>query len=94
MINPLQGLGDLKKLRDTQQMLKKMAEEVKVEVNKHNVRVVMTGDQKIQELESNGQPDNDIKEAVNEAFKKSQEAMAKKMMQSGEMGGLGGLFGK
>ena len=48
-------------------------------------------DQKIKELSSNGQSDNDIKEAVNEAIKKSQEVAAKKLQQMG--GGLSGLLG-
>ena len=65
------------------------AEEVSVE--KHGVQILITGDQKIKSLESNGKSDNDIKDAVNEAIKKSQEVAARKLSQMG--GGLGGLLG-
>jgi DNA-binding protein YbaB len=40
---------------------------------------------------SNGKSDNDVKDAINEAIKKSQEAAARKLQQMG--GGLGGLLG-
>ena len=65
------------------------AEELTVE--KNGVTIVITGDQKIKSLDSNERSDNDIKEAVNEAIKKSQEIAAKKLQQMG--GGLGGLLG-
>ena len=66
------------------------AEEIQVE--KNGVTVLITGDQKIKSLSSNGRSDNDILEAVNEAVKKSQEIAAKKLQQMG--GGLGGLLGQ
>ncbi len=91
MMNPLQQLGDLKKMRDQAMAIQKQLQQEKVEVTKHNVRIVISGDQKVLELESNGQSDNDIKEAINEAVKKSQEVAAKKLQQMG--GGLSGLLG-
>lgn len=91
MMNPLQQLGDLKKMRDQAMAIQKQLQQERVEITKHNVRVVISGDQKVLELESNGQSDNDIKEAINEAIKKSQEVAAKKLQQMG--GGLGGLLG-
>ena len=63
----------------------------KIDIEKNGVKIVITGDQKIQEIETNGRSDNDIKEAVNEAVKKSQEIAAKKLSQM--PGGLGGLMG-
>lgn len=91
MFNPLQGLGDLKKMRDQAMAIQKELQKELVTVDKHGVRVVMSGDQKVVEIETNGKSDNDVKDAVNEAIKKSQEIAAKKMMQMG--GGLGGLLG-
>jgi len=38
---------------------------------------VITGDQKIKELSSNGRSDNDIKEAINEAIKNPRSSSQK-----------------
>jgi hypothetical protein len=62
-----------------------------VSVDKNGVQVVITGDQKIKEIKVNGRSDNDVKEAVNEAVKKSQEVAAKKLASM--QGGLSGLLG-
>jgi len=87
--NPLGQLGELKKMRDqAMQMQRELQSEI-VEVSKHGVYVKISGDQKIIELKSNDKSDNDIREAVNEAVKKSQEVAAKKMQSM--MGGMGGL---
>lgn len=92
MFNPLQGIGDLKKMRDQAMEIQKQLQQEEVEVEKNGVKVLITGDQKIKELEANGKSDNDIKEAINEAIKKSQEVAARKLSQMG--GGLSGLLGK
>ena len=91
MMNPLKGLGDLKKMRDEAMAIQKALQAEEITVEKHGVNIVITGDQRIKELQANGKSDNDIKEAVNEAIKKSQEVAAKKLSQMG--GGLGGLLG-
>lgn len=91
MFNPFQQLGDLKKMRDQAMAIQRELQGEKVLVDKHGVHVVITGDQKIQQLQSNGKSDNDIREAVNEAIKKSQEVAAKKLQSMG--GGLSGLLG-
>ena len=65
-----------------------------VEVSKHGVYVRITGDQEIKEIKSNGKSDDDIRGAVNEAVKKSQEVAAKKLSaMTGGLGGLGSLMG-
>ncbi|MFH1833326.1 MAG: YbaB/EbfC family nucleoid-associated protein [Candidatus Levyibacteriota bacterium] len=92
MMNPFQQLGDLKKMRDQAMEIQKQLQGEEVTVEKNGVNVVISGDQKIKELSSNGKSDNDIKEAVNEAIKKSQEVAARKLSQMG--GGLGGLLGR
>ncbi|MCL5010429.1 MAG: YbaB/EbfC family nucleoid-associated protein [Patescibacteria group bacterium] len=91
MFNPLQQLGDLKKMRDQAVAIQKELQKEEITVEKNGVRIIITGDQKIKELVSNGKSDSDIKEAVNEAIKKSQEVAAKKLSQMG--GGLGSLLG-
>lgn len=91
MNNPLGQLGELKKMRDQAMQIQRLLAAEKVEVEKHGVQITITGDQKIQEIKTNGKSDNDIKEAVNEAIKKSQEVAAKKL--ASQQGGLGALLG-
>ena len=78
-------------MRDEAMAIQKALQAEEITVEKHGVNIVITGDQRIKELQANGKSDNDIKEAVNEAIKKSQEVAAKKLSQMG--GGLGGLLG-
>jgi DNA-binding protein YbaB len=92
MWDKLKQLSDLKRIRDQAQALQKKLSEVLVEVRQGRVHVVMSADQKIHTLTVNGQEEEEIREAVNEAIKKSQEAAASEMQ--GMMGGLGGLLGK
>jgi hypothetical protein len=91
MFNPFQQLGEMKKMRDQAMQIQKQLQGEQVIIDKNGVHIVISGDQKIQSLESNGRSDNDIKEAVNEAIKKSQEVAAKKL--SSMSGGLKGLLG-
>src|SRR5579863_5973453 len=87
--NPFGQLGEIKKMRDQAMAMQRELQAEIVEVNKRGVFVKISGDQKIIEMKTNGKSDDDIKEAVNEAVKKSQEIAAKKMQ--GMMGGMGGL---
>lgn len=94
MMNPFGQISELKKMRDQAMAIQKQLQQEMVEVNKKGVYVKISGDQKIWEIKSNGKSDDDIREAVNEAVKKSQEVAAKKLSQmTGGMGGLGGLLG-
>ncbi len=94
MFNPLKSLGDIKAMRDQAMAIQKQLQAEVVEVVKNNIRIVITGDQKIQLIETNGAPsDTRMVEAVNEAIKKSQEVAAKKLTQmSGGLGGLGNML--
>lgn len=91
MINPFKQLGELKKMRDQAMQIQRELAAQEVVVEKNGVKVVITGDQRVKELESNDRSDNDVREAINEAIKKSQEVAARKLQQMG--GGLGGLLG-
>lgn len=91
MFNPLKQMGELKKLRDQAMQIQKALQAEQITVEKNGVVIVMTGDQKVVNISTNGRSDNDVKEAINEAIKKSQEVAAKKLSQMG--GGLGGLMG-
>lgn len=91
MFNPLQQIGDLKRMRDQAMQLQKQLAAEEVSIQKNGVDIVINGNQKIQSLKSNGRSDDNIKEAVNEAIKKSQEVAAKRL--SSMSGGLKGLLG-
>lgn len=78
-------------MRDEAMKIQRELQGEEVTVNKNGVDITITGDQKIKEIRTNGKSDNDIKEAVNEAVKKSQEVAAKKLQSMG--GGLSGLLG-
>ena len=92
MNNPFGQIGELKKMRDQAMQIQRLLSAEEVQVDKNGIQITITGDQKIKEIKTNGRGDNDIKEAVNEAVKKSQEVAAKKLSQM--QGGLGGLLGK
>ncbi len=91
MMNPFGQLGELKKMRDQAMQIQRMLAAKEITVEKKRIKIVITGDQKIKDIETNGASDNDIKDAVNEAVKKSQEVAAKELQ--GMSGGLGGLLG-
>ncbi len=91
MMNPFQQLGDLKKMRDQAMAIQKELQAEQITVEKHGVRILISGDQKVLSLETNGKSDDDVKEAINEAVKKSQEVAAKKLASM--QGGLAGLLG-
>lgn len=91
MINPFKQFAEVKKMRDQAMAIQRELQAQEVEIEKSGVRIVITGDQKIKTIETNGKSDDAIKEAVNEAIKKSQEVAAKKLQQMGP--GLGGLLG-
>lgn len=92
MNNPLSQLGDLKKMRDQAMQIQRELQGEEVSVEKNGVEILITGDQRVKEIKINGKSDNDVREAVNEAIKKSQEVAAKKLSQM--QGGLGGLLGQ
>lgn len=89
MMNPFGQLGEIKKMRDEAMKIQHQLQQEIIEVSKKGVYVKVNAAQNVLEIKSNGKSDNDIKEAVNEAMKKSQEVAAKKMQSM--MGGMGGL---
>lgn len=90
-MNPFQQIGELKKMRDQAMAIQRELQKEVVDVEKHGVNITISGDQRIQSLETNGKSDKDIADAINEAIKKSQEIAAKKLQSMG--GGLKGLLG-
>ena len=84
--NPLKGLGDLKKLREQAQQIQKQLAKEEVVVEEGEIRVVISGDQKIKEFSVQGISSDQAVSVLNKAIKKSQELAAKKlqMMNMGE----------
>ena len=91
MANPLKALGDLNKLRQQAKQMQQdlAAEEIRVE--RGDIVVVISGDQKIKHFSVQGITSQDAVEVLNDAIKKSQELAAKKLQEM--TGGLGGLMG-
>lgn len=91
MANPLKALGDLNNLRkQAKQMQQQLAAET-IEVQRGDIVVRITGDQKITHFSVQGITSQDAVDVLNEAIKKSQELAAKKLQEM--TGGLGGLLG-
>jgi len=91
MKGKLQQISELNKMRQQAKKLQKELEQIIQTAESGDVRVKVSGDQKIEYLEVDGEERNDIKDLVNKAFKNVQKKSAKKMMEMG--GGLSGLLG-
>ncbi|MGI5827566.1 MAG: YbaB/EbfC family nucleoid-associated protein [Patescibacteria group bacterium] len=90
MFDKVKQIGELKKMRDQAMIIQKQLAAESIEVNEEGIRIVVTGDQKIKELEINGAANQKLINTLNKALKKSQEMAAKKMQEMS--GGLGGLL--
>lgn len=93
MANPFKQLGDLNNLRkQAKQMQTELAAE-EVRIERGDIVVVISGDQKIKHFSVQGVTSQDAVDALNEAIKKSQEIAAKKLQGMMGAGGLGGMLG-
>ena len=95
MFDKLKQLGQLKKMRDQAVAIQRQLAQEVIEVNENGVRVIISGDQKLQSLDVDGMANQRVVEVVNKAIKKSQEMAAKKLqeMSGGLTGMLKGLGG-
>jgi hypothetical protein len=92
MMNPFKQFGDLNQMRKQAMELQKQLQEERIEQDEDGVKIIISGEQKIIEFESNGATDQVIKDKLNKALKSSQEVAARKL--SSMTGGLQGLLGK
>ncbi len=69
----------LNELRKQGKKLQKEMERITVDITEGKVRIVMRGDQHIEEIEIDGESRKDIKEALNKAVKESQKKVSKKL---------------
>jgi hypothetical protein len=92
MFDKVKQLGELKKMRDQAMQMQKALAQEKIEVEEQGIRIVMTGDQKIETIEIDDENQFKLVDVLNKAIKKSQEVAARKLQEMS--GGLGGLLGK
>lgn len=93
MFNPLKGIGDLNEMRKKAMEMQKVLAAERITIDKDGVHIVITGDQKILEFTIDGhEPEDRVKNVLQEAIRKAQEVAAKKLTQIS--GGLQGLLGK
>lgn len=79
MFNPLKALGDLNEMRKHAKEIQDQLEHEQYEATHRNVRVIITGNQNVKGVEIDGVPNEDVRQAVNDAIKKSQQAAAMKL---------------
>lgn len=92
MFDKVKQLGELKKMRDQAMKMQKALAQEKIEMEEQGIKVVMTGDQQIKEIEIEGEDQDRLVGVLNKAIKKSQEVAARKLQEMS--GGLGGLLGQ
>lgn len=80
-MNPFKMLGDINSMRKQAAVIQQALEKEEFEVVVGNVRVLITGNQNVKTVEIDGAYQEQVKQAVNEAIKKSQQAAAGKLAE-------------
>ncbi len=83
-------LGQLKKMRDQAMAIQKQLASEQIEIDEDGIKIVISGDQKLKQLEIDGMTNERVLELINKAIKKSQEMAAKKLAEMS--GGLTGML--
>lgn len=87
MMNPFKMLGDINQMRQQAAKIQQALEKEEFEVTSGNVKIVISGNQNVKLVEIDGAPNEDVKRAVNDAIKRSQQAAAGKLAEiSGQLG--------
>lgn len=81
MINPFKALGDLNQMRQGALQIQKALENEEFVVIVGGARVVINGNQNVKTVEIDGLPNEDLRQAINDAIKKSQQAAAGKLAE-------------
>lgn len=81
MFNPFKSLGDLKALREQALKMQQSLSGEKIVVEGDGIEITMSGDQKVLEIKIDGVEQEKLKNAVNEAIRKSQEIAARKLTE-------------
>lgn len=80
-MNPLQSLGDINKMRQQALKMQQALQGKQIVVEKGDVRVVISGDQRILEFTVQGYSSQDAVDALNDAVKQSQKLAAEKLKE-------------
>lgn len=80
-MNPFKMLGDMNAMRKQAAAIQQALEAEEFEIFEGNVRILISGNQNVKVVEVDGVPDENIKRAINDAIKKSQQAAASKLAQ-------------
>ena len=80
-MNPFKALGDMNAMRKQAAQIQQALETEEFEVVEGNVRIVITGNQNVKVVEVDGIPNEDIRRAINDAIKRSQQAAAGKLAE-------------
>lgn len=81
MFNPFKALGDVNAMRKQALQIQQALEKEEFEVVKGNVRIIISGNQNVKAVEIDGIDNEEVKAALNEAIKKSQQAAAMKLAE-------------
>ncbi len=90
MFDKVKQLANLKKMRDQAMAIQKQLAQEEIVIEEDNIKIVITGDQKLKSLEIDGLTNERVLELINKAIKKSQEVAARKLAEMS--GGLSGLL--
>ncbi|MEK7592839.1 MAG: YbaB/EbfC family nucleoid-associated protein [Patescibacteria group bacterium] len=89
MMNPFKMLGDMNEMRKQAGTIQKALEEQVFDVGFGSVKIKITGNQNVLSVTENGIERNDVRTAINDAIKKSQQAAAGKLMELSKSMGQG-----
>ncbi len=81
MFNPFKALGDVNQMRKQALQIQQALEQEEFEVVRGSVRIVISGNQNVKVVEIDGADNEEVKAALNEAIKKSQQAAAMKLAE-------------
>lgn len=81
MINPFKALGDMNAMRKQAMQIQAALEQEEFVIEQGNVRIVISGNQSVKVVEVDGVPNDTVRNAINEAIKKSQQAAAMKLAE-------------
>lgn len=81
MFNPFKALGDVNAMRKQAMQIQAALEQEEFEVKQGNVRILISGNQNVKVVEIDGVANDDVRRALNDAIKKSQQAAAMKLAE-------------
>lgn len=94
MFDKIKQGKELLKMRSQAKEMQKKLSGITESVEKGKFHVKVTADQKVEYIAIDGEEQKDLKDAINEAFKKVQKKAAQKMVEEGGIGALMGGMGQ